>query len=98
MSTSPNPTWQHTIKIESIVHLQDEDYEQMLTDLGDEPDDDTVIEYLTQWWYPGTHDIIYGREEDINTPFLGYVVSDYWLFSHNPKMGYASLSRIMKRG
>lgn len=101
MSTSPSLTWQHTVEIEQIAHVQGDDYE---TIPAEDPEwgleDEEIIAHLLQGWYPGEHEVIYGREEDLNTPFLGYVrIVDgmEFLFAHNSRMGYASLSRIIQR-
>lgn len=88
------------VELESIVFLQGDDYSTMLDALGDdEPSESEVVEYLLQWWYPGEHMSHEYDASGIDTEFLGYrrqIDGDTFLFSHNPRIGYAGLSRIIR--
>jgi len=97
------------VKVEHIVFLDGADYDQLCQDLDPEYDpegaiaawldEDKVIEYLFQWYYPGEHSIDEFNADDINTEFLGYereVDGENYLFSHNTRFGYAGISRIVE--
>ena len=98
------------IELENIVFCQGEDYEILCQDLDSDYNplgsvaawinEDKLIEYLLQWWYPGEHETSIYNAENINTEFLGYEIkieNDTFLLSHNTRIGYAGLSRIIRR-
>ena len=97
------------VKIESIISCQGEDYTQLCQELDPDYDpmgsiaaginEDSLIEYLLQWYYPGEHDTNIYDANGINTEFLGHekkIDQDTFLLSHNSSIGYAGLSRIIK--
>ena len=97
------------VEIENIVSCQGDDYNQLCEELDSDYDingsiaawinDDQLFEYLMQWYYPNEHDTNIYNADDINTPFLGYEYKYQdmiFLLSHNSRIGYAALSRIIK--
>ena len=97
------------VKIESIISCQGEDYNQLCQELDPDYDpmgsiaawinEDSLIEYFLQWYYPGEHDTNIYDANGINTEFLGYeknIDQDIFLLSHNSSIGYAGLSRIIE--
>ena len=98
------------IELENIVFCQGEDYTILCQDLDPDCDIEDVyaadfteshlIEYLLQWWYPGEHSTSIYNSENINTEFLGYEINideGDFLLSHNTRIGYAGISRIVRR-
>jgi hypothetical protein len=96
------------VLVENIVFLEGEDYTQMCLDIDKDytvegciaawMTNNQIIEYLFQWYFPGEHSIDKYNAEYINTGFLGYkrIIDDNtFLYSHNTRMGYAGLSRIV---
>ena len=96
------------VKLENIVFLQGDDYNTLCKELDSDYDEygsiaawieeNKLIEYLLQWYYPDEHSIDIYNAEDINTEFLGYEIkidNDTFLLSHNPHIGYAGISRII---
>ena len=83
------------VLIENIVFCQGDDYIESMDDMSDSD----LVNYLLEWWYPGEHDTNWYDARGINTPFLGYeykLDSDVFLLSHNRRMGYAGISRVLE--
>jgi hypothetical protein len=93
-----------SVLIEDIVFLQGQDYDKYIEDKENAEANGfwfTPIEYLLQWYYPNEHMQTWHKAKDINTDFLGNLLKipgykGYFLFSHNPRLGYIGLSRIVE--
>ena len=90
------------VEIHNIVFMQNDfDIDILCQDLGVEDigdlDDETIVEYLMQWHYPGEHDVNLYSAKQIDTEFLGYRIDrtndrEGYLFSRNDGLGYVGLS------
>lgn len=98
---------EHTkVKLINIVFLQGDDYPAMEREIADSAGwmrEADIIDYLLQWYDNDDEHYMSNvyDTEDINTPFLGKLIkikgyTGYFLFSHNARIGYAGLAKIIE--
>ena len=81
------------MRYRTIVFLQGEDYDQMLTELGDNDSIDAMADYLRQWDY-GDDDADIHTEPPWGTADTVYDLGDQQVLTINYGLGYASLTNV----